>query len=183
MLISTDVELLGDDISTIVPNDVLRKIYGMAIEMRNLIVMEETAERVAGGLADDMAFSVTGSGVYGFFSSDMSKLKNSHGFIRVYGMGRVITLEFLDRTIKAVFRIKQSDGVYIITDHECITDNEFAKQVVKSLVTQFNDRLVLVNKRRPTKGWIQMQLRDKIIEDLARATNISVYRLERILDS
>jgi hypothetical protein len=113
----------------------------------------------------------------------MNKLKNSHGFIRVYGTGRVVTLEFLDRTIKAVFRIKQTDGVYSITDHECITDNEFAKQVVKSLVTQFNDRLVLVNKRRPTKSWIQMQLRDKIIEDLSRITNISVYRLERILDS
>jgi hypothetical protein len=155
----------------------------MATELRNVIVMDEAAERVARGLAEDMAFSVTGSGVYGFFSSDMSKLKNSHGFIRVYGTGRVITLEFLDRTIKAVFRIKQSDGVYIIVDHVIQTDNEFAKRVVESLVEQFNDQQVLVNKRRPTRSWIQMQLRDKIIEDLSRSTNISVYRLEKILDS
>jgi hypothetical protein len=175
-------EISQEDV-TEVPNDVLRKIYVMAMELRNSIVMEETAERVAKGLTGDMEFSVSGSGVYGFFSSDMSKLKNSHGFIRVYGTGRVVTLEFLDRTIKAVFRIKQSDGVYAITDYECITENQFASRVVKSLVTQFNDRLVLVNKRRPTRSWIQMQLRDKIIEDLSRSTNISVYRLEKILDS
>lgn len=168
---------------TSLPNDVLRKIYVMAIELRNVLVMEATAERVAFGLADDMAFSVSGSGVYGFFSSDMNKLKNSHGFIRVYGTGRIITLEFLDRTIKAVFRIKQTDGVYTITDHECVTDNDFALHVCKKLVEEFNNRLVLVNKRRPNKSWIQMQLRDKILEDLSRSTNISMYRLQRILDS
>jgi hypothetical protein len=165
------------------PNDVLRKIYVMAIELRDALVMNAAAERVARGLVEDMAFSVSGSGVYGFFSSDMNKLKNSHGFIRVYGTGRVVTLEFLDRTIKAVFRIKQVDGVYIITDHECVTENEFALLVCKLLIDQFNDRLVLVNKRRPTKSWIQMQLRDRILEDLSKSTNISVYRLERILDS
>jgi hypothetical protein len=178
----SDVEASSQDISEVIPNDVLRLIYTMAVELRDIYVMEETAGKVARGLAEDIAFSVTGSGVFGFFSSDMSKLKNSHGFIRQYGMGRVITLEFLDRTIKAVVRIKQTDGVYSITDHECITDNEFAKQVVESLVNQFNSSLVLVNKRRPNRSWVRLQLRDKIIEDLSRSTNISVYRLQRILD-
>ncbi|AGE48807.1 hypothetical protein PBCVCVM1_425L [Paramecium bursaria Chlorella virus CVM-1] len=98
-------------------------------------------------------------------------------------MGHIVTLDFADRTVNAVLKIKQNDGVYVITDYECTTDNVFALHVVDSLVSQFNEQLVLVNKRRPTRAWIQMQLRDKIIEDLAMATKISVYRLERILDS
>lgn len=154
----------------------------MAVKMRDVLIMHETAERVANGLTEDMARSIAGSGAYGFFGKDVSKLDNFHGFIRVYGTGRIVTLEFLNRTIQAIIRIRQVEGVYCITDHECITENEFAKKIVDSLVDQFNDRLILINKRRPTKRWIQMRTRDCILEDLSRETNISMYRLQRILD-
>lgn len=164
------------------PNDILRAVYRMAVHLRDRDIYNSKVCEVANKIMDNISTNITARATVGFYS-EVFNLKNLYGFIRTYGMGHIVTLDFMDRTANAVLKIKQSDGVYVITDYECTTDNVFALHVVDSLVSQFNDQLVLVNKRRPTRAWIQMQLRDKIIEDLAMTTKISVYRLERILDS
>lgn len=164
------------------PNDILRTVYRMAVHLRDRDIYNSKVCEVANKILTDISTNITARVTVGFYS-DVFNLTNLHGFIRTYGMGHIVTLDFADRTVNAVLKIKQNDGVYVITDYECTADNVFALHVVDSLVSQFNEQLVLVNKRRPTRAWIQMQLRDKIIEDLAMTTKISVYRLERILDS
>lgn len=164
------------------PNDILRTVYRMAVQLRDRDIYNKKVCEVANKIMTDISTNITTRVAVGFYS-EVFNLTNLHGFIRTYGMGHVVTLDFMNRAVNAVLRIKQIDGVYVITDYECTADNVFALHVVDSLVLQFNEQLVLVNKRRPTRAWIQMQLREKIIEDLALSTKISVYRLERILDS
>lgn len=163
--------------------DMIRIVYRKYASIRNSIEMDIAAQKVAMIVSDYLVHAVLSTGQYAYYSPQMCHLLNFFGNVKIYGIGRLITLRFCDRTLTLILKIKPKDGIYIITDYDYDTTDVFAIKMIFFLIEHFNTRFVIVNKRRPTKGWIQFHLRDKIIEDLAAETNISVYRLEKILDS
>lgn len=179
--ISTDVSARDDTTWEHLPNDILRTVYKRAVELINNDIKIDSAKKIAKGLVGNIAIGC--GGTHAFFTTNMNVLKNCHGTLRAYGAGRVVTLEMNDRKERSVFRIKNVEGEYKIVDYEYFTTDEFCSLVITSLVEQFNESRVLVNKRRPTKAWINMNLREKMLSDLARETNISEYRLAKILDA
>ena len=81
------------------------------------------------------------------------------------------------------FYIKKIEGEYKIKYISMSSiGNEFDKMISKCVMEMFNDEHVLVNARRPTKAWIQKQLETKTIEKLSLETNISLYRLNKIIE-
>lgn len=164
--------------------DVIRRIYIKYAGIRNDIEMRIAARKVAVAVSDYLVHSINDSkGIFAYYSPDMHHLINFSGHVRIYGTGRIVTLYFCDRQIIVVLKIKPRDGVYIITDIDYETCDIFAILSMSLLVEHFNTRFAIVNARRPTRSWIKFHLRDKLISDLSAETNISVYRLQRILDS
>lgn len=165
------------------PRDVSRMVYVKYCAIRNAMEMRNAARRVAVVISDYLYHSLTSKGPYTYDLSTMCHLKNFSGNVRIYGTGRIVTLHLCDRQLMIVFKIKPRDGVYIITECDYDTCDMFVILAMTQLVEHFNSRLAIVNARRPTKSWIKFHLRDKLITELSAETSISVYRLEKILDS
>ena len=173
----------GMDWSDNLSQDVIRNIYVKYAALRNADEMRKAAQRVAVIVSDYLSHALTTKGQYDYCHPTMCHLLNFSGHVRIYGTGRIVTLYFCDRQLTVILKIKPRDGVYNITECEYETCDMFAILALTLLVEHFNNRLAIVNARRPTKSWIKFHLRDKIISDLSTETNISVYRLEKILDS
>jgi hypothetical protein len=163
--------------------DVIRKIYVKYAALRDADEMKKAAQRVAVVISDYLVHSINAKGQYDYYHPTLCHLLNFSGHVRIYGTGRIVTLYFCDRQLTVVLKIKPRDGVYNITECDYDTCDMFAIFAMSLLVEHFNNRLAIVNMRRPTKSWIKFHLRDKIISDLSAETNISVYRLEKIIDS
>ena len=163
--------------------DVIRKIYVKYCGLRNADEMRKAAQKMAVVVSDYLVHSINTKGQYTYYPPTLCHLLNFSGHVRIYGTGRIVTLQFCDRQLTVVVKIKPRDGVYMITECDYETCDMFAILAMTLLVDHFNNRLAIVNMRRPTKSWIKFHLRDKIISDLSAETNISVYRLEKILDS
>ena len=163
--------------------DVIRNIYVKYAALRNADEMRKAAQRVAVVVSDYLVHAINTNGQYTYYPQTMCHLLNFSGHVRIYGTGRIVTLQFCDRQLTVILKIKPRDGVYIITECEYDTCDMFAILAMTLLVEHFNTRIAIVNMRRPTKSWIKFHLRDKIISDLSAETQISVYRLEKILDS
>jgi hypothetical protein len=164
------------------PSDVVRNIYVKYCGLRNADEMRKAAQKVAVTVSDYLVHSINTKGQY-TYPPTLCHLVNFSGHVRIYGMGRIVTLHFCDRQLTVILKIKPRDGVYIITECEYDTCDIFAILAISHLVEHFNTRIVIVNARRPTRSWIKFHLRDRIISDLSAETNISVYRLEKIIDS
>lgn len=170
--------------------DVARKIYVKYCALRNADEMKKAAHGVAVAMSDHLVDALNTKGQNTCYSTTTCHIPNAkedvniYGTMRVYGTGRIITLYFrgLDLTT-VVLKIKPRDGVYNITDCDYETGDMFTILVITIAVEHFNERLAIVNLRRPPKKWIKFHLRDKILSDLSIETNISVYRLQKILDS
>jgi hypothetical protein len=166
------------------PSDVLRQIYVKYCGLRNADEMRKSAQKVAIAVSDYLVHALNTKGKYTYYPPTLCHLINFSGHVRIYGTGRIVTLRFGDRQLSVILKIKPRDGVYIITDHDMYeTCDMFAILAMSLLVEHFNTRIAIVNMRRPTKSWIKFHLRDKIISDLSAETQISVYRLEKIIDS
>lgn len=165
------------------PCDVLRKIYVKYAALRNADEMRNAAQRMAVVVSDYLVHAINTKGQYTYDPPVMCHLLNFSGNVRIYGTGRIVTLYFCDRQLTVVLKIKPRDGVYMITECDYDTCDMFAILAMTLLIEHFNTRNAIVNARRPTKSWIKFHLRDKLISDLSVETNISVYRLEKILDS
>ena len=166
--------MVWDELSS----DVVRQIYVKYAALRNADEMRKAAQKMAVVVSDYLVHSINTKGQYTYYPPTLCHLLNFSGHVRIYGTGRIVTLQFT-----VVVKIKPRDGVYMITECEYETCDMFAILAMSLLVEHFNNRLAIVNMRRPTKSWIKFHLRDKIISDLSAETNISVYRLEKILDS
>lgn len=164
-------------------SDVLRQIYVKYAALRNADEMRKAAQKMAVVVSDYLSHALNTKGQYTYYPPTLCHLLNFSGHVRIYGTGRIVTLQFCDRQLTVVVKIKPRDGVYMITECDYETCDMFAILAMTLLVDHFNNRLAIVNSRRPTKSWIKFHLRDKIISDLSAETNISVYRLEKILDS
>lgn len=165
------------------PSDVVRNIYVKYCGLRNADEMKKAAQKVAVIVSDYLVHSLNTKGPYSYYSPSLCNLLNFSGHVRIYGTGRIVTLHFCDRKLTVILKIKPRDSVYMITECDYDTCDMFAISAMTLLLEHFNSRVVIVNARRPTKSWIKFHLRDKLISDLAVETNISVYRLEKILDS
>lgn len=165
------------------PSDVLRQIYVKYCGLRNADEMRKAAQRVAVVVSDYLVHSINTKGQNTYYPPTLCHLVNFSGHMRIYGTGRIVTLYFCDRQLTVILKIKPRDGVYNITECEYETCDMFAILAMTLLVEHFNNRLAIVNMRRPPRSWIKFHLRDKIISDLSAETQISVYRLEKILDS
>lgn len=165
------------------PSDVVRNIYVKYCGLRNADEMKKAAQKVAVIVSDYLVHTLNTKGPYSYYSPSLCNLLNFSGHVRIYGTGRIVTLHFCDRKLTVILKIKPRDGVYMITECDYDTCDMFAISAMTLLLEHFNSRIVIVNARRPTKSWIKFHLRDKLISDLAVETNISVYRLEKILDS
>ena len=165
------------------PSDVLRQIYVKYAAFRNADEMRKAAQKVAVTVSDYLCHSINTKGQNTYYPPTLCHLVNFSGHVRIYGTGRIVTLYFCDRQLTVILKIKPRDGVYNITECEYETCDMFAILAMSLLVEHFNNRLAIVNMRRPPRSWIKFHLRDKIISDLSVETQISVYRLEKILDS
>jgi hypothetical protein len=165
------------------PSDVVRNIYVKYCGLRNADDMRRAAQKVAVTVSDYLVHALNTKGQYTYYPPTLCHLINFSGHVRIYGTGRIVTLHFCDRQLTVILKIKPRDGVYIITECEYDTCDMFAILAMSLLVEHFNGRVVIANARRPTKSWIKFHLRDKLISDLSVETQISVYRLEKILDS
>ena len=164
-------------------SDVLRQIYVKYAALRNADEMRKAAQKVAVVVSDYLVHAINTKGQYTYYPPTLCHLINFSGHVRIYGTGRIVTLHFCDRQLTVILKIKPRDGVYIITECEYETCDMFAILAMSLLVEHFNTRIAIVNMRRPTNSWIKFHLRDKIISDLSAETQISVYRLEKIIDS
>lgn len=165
------------------PSDIVRNIYVKYAALRNADDMKKAAQEVAVTVSDYLCHSINTKGQNAYYPPTLYHLVNFSSHVRIYGTGRIVTLYFCDRQLTAILKIKPRDGVYNITECDYETCDMFAILAMTLLVEHFNSRLAIVNMRRPPRSWIKFHLRDKIISDLSAETNISVYRLEKILDS
>jgi len=186
--VSTNYELpqVGTAVSTGfmfsgLPNDILRDIYASAIVLRNEDNKKGAARGAALEVIDHLMVGCGDRTSYAFSSSDkMSIMESCLGWVRKDGSGKHGSLSFRHGG-HTRFYIKKFDGEYKI-DYISMEDvDEFGKMVVEYIMKEFNCAHVLVNKRRPTSAWVKNQLLTKTIEEISKETNISVYRLAKII--
>ncbi|APC25681.1 hypothetical protein BST79_gp168 [Only Syngen Nebraska virus 5] len=163
------------------PNDILRDIYASAIVLRNEDKKKGAARGAALEVIDHLTIGCDDRTSYAFSSSDkMSIMESCLGWVRQDGSGKHGSLSFRHGG-HTRFYIKKFDGEYKI-DYISMEDvDEFGKMVVEYIMKEFNCAHVLVNKRRPTSAWVKNQLLTKTIEEISKETNISVYRLAKII--
>jgi hypothetical protein len=163
------------------PNDILRDIYTSAIVLRNEDKKKGAARDAALEVIDHLMVGCDDRTSYAFSSSDkMSIMESCLGWVRQDGSGKHGSLSFRHGG-HTRFYIKKFDGEYKI-DYISMEDvDEFGKMVVEYIMKEFNCAHVLVNKRRPTSAWVKIQLLTKTIEEISKETNISVYRLSKII--
>lgn len=164
------------------PNDILRNIYTKAIVLRNDDKKKAAARDAALEVIDYLKISCDDRTSHAFSSSSdkLSIMKSCLGWVRQDGSGKYGSLSFRCGGFTR-FNIKNVDGEYRIDYISTEDMDEFGKMVVESIKEEFNYAHVLVNKRRPTSGWINSQLLTKSIEDISQDTRISVYRLRKII--
>ncbi|ABU43972.1 hypothetical protein PBCVNY2B_488L [Paramecium bursaria Chlorella virus NY2B] len=152
-------DLVGIDDCSIfsnLPNDILREIYRCSVGIRNDDKKKEAVLVAANGIVE---FLKIGCHLFGFSSREVIKIRGT------------ITN----------FYMKRIDGEYKIKFISMKGDDEMGKMISECVMQIFNDDHVLVNKRRPTSGWIRHQLLTKTIEEISNETDISVYRLLKII--
>lgn len=165
------------------PNDILRNIYTKAVVLRNYDKKKAAIRDAALEIVDYLKISCDDRTSHAFSSSSerLSIMKSCLGWVRQDGSGKYGSLSFRYGGFTQ-FNIKIVDGEYKINYISNENLNEFGKMVAESIKEEFNFAHVLVNKRRPTSGWINSQLLTKSIEDISQDTKISIYRLRKIIE-
>lgn len=167
------------------PSDIVRDIYRKYAIVRDDLMMNERARGIAGGLGDSIARAMK---THGHFAHHiMTGNPSNHfviflGHVRMYGKSSLITFNFYEQPTSVVLKIKSRDGVYMITDCDHDVQDMFIDRVIFFAVQHFNRLALLVNHRRPPKKWIQFRLRDVMLSELSKETDISEFRLKQILD-
>jgi hypothetical protein len=171
-----------DFMFTSLPNDILRNIYTQAVVLRNCDKKKAAIRDAALEVIDYLKISCDDRTSHAFSSSSdrLSIMKSCLGWIRQDGSGKYISLSFRYGGYTQ-FNIKNVDGEYNIKYISTENMNDFGKMVTESIKEEFNCAHVLVNKRRPTSGWVKFQLLTKSIEEISQDTRISVYRLKKII--
>ncbi|AGE54582.1 hypothetical protein PBCVKS1B_319L [Paramecium bursaria Chlorella virus KS1B] len=165
------------------PNDILRNIYTKAIVLMNDDKKKAAIRNAALEVVDYLKISCDDRTSHAFSSSSdrLSIMKSCLGWVRQDGSGKYGSLSFRHGGYTQ-FNMKIVDGEYKINYISNENLNEFGKMVAESIKEEFNFAHVLVNKRRPTSGWINSQLLTKSIEDISQDTKISIYRLRKIIE-
>jgi len=176
------VDMSTDFMFASLPNDILRNIYTKAIVLRNDDKKKAAIRDAALEVIDYLKISCDGRTSHAFSSSSdrLSIMKSCLGWVRQDGSGKHGSLSFRHGGYTQ-FNIKNVDGEYRIDYISTEDMDEFGKMVVESIKEEFNCAHVLVNKRRPTSGWVKFQLLTKSIEEISQDTRISVYRLKKII--
>lgn len=167
------------------PSDIVRDIYRKYAIARDNIMMNERARDIAGGLGDSIARAMKTQGR--FAHHIMTGDPSNHfviflGHVRMYGKSSLITFSFYEQSTSVVLKIKSINGVYMITDCDHDVRDIFIERVIFFAIQHFNELAPLVSHRRPPKKWIQFRLRDVMLSELSKETDISEFRLKRILD-
>lgn len=167
------------------PSDIVRDIYRKYAIVRDDLMMNERARSIAGGLGDSIARAMK---TQGRFAHHITAGNPSDHFViflgnvRMYGKSSLITFTFYEQTTSVVLKIKTRDGVYVITECDHDVQDIFIDRVIFFAIQHFNNLTLLVNHRRPPKKWIQFRLRDVMLSELSKETDISEFRLGQILD-
>lgn len=167
------------------PSDIVRDIYSKYAVVRDDIMMNECARGISRGLGDAIARAMKTQGR--FAHHVMTGNPSNHfviflGHVRVYGKSSLITFNFYEQSTSVVLKVKSRDGVYMITDCDHDVQDIFIDRVIFFAIQHFNELAPLVNHRRPPKKWIQFRLRDVMLSELSEETDISEFRLKKILD-
>lgn len=175
----SDITICADHVH--VPTDVLRKIYIDYMSIRNLEKKREAAKKTAFDIAESVGRVCASEDVsYRFETKYLGKCS-----VNIKKEGRETKIAMI------VFDTGRSFRMYILKDDtgefkiKCVSmrndGDEFFTMVGSQLAASFDSLHILVDRRRPSISWLKYMMDKMSLEDIAKITGASIYRLRRIL--
>lgn len=179
-------EAPSEDISSVfaeMPNDVARIVYRRAMGLRNEAKQNEAACRAAVVIAQSIGRVCAGGDTT--FDLEAPELRGRSCFVSVRNEGRetkIATIVFTKTNAVIRAYIGKDEGEYTL---KFVTARDlgdtFSSIIASKLKCAFDELHVLVNARRPSVGWVLLQMVSKTIDDISTMTGISAYRLKRMV--